>query len=118
MNVIWLKMGWLTAGLLLVAGCNTRESLQSSFRDAPWETRTQVEEAWRLDQGNDYMNAAEHYGAVLNAGLTSQQRHSVQAAVYELFTRMRKAAHQGDLGAKQTLEMIDANKKAGSSTGN
>ena len=113
MNVIWLKIGCLAAGCLLLAGCDARESLKGSFKSAPFSTRQQIEEAIRLDRANSYMPAAQYYDMVLHGELTSQQRTSIQTAIDNLFTRMCKAAAQGDSEAKQTLEAIEANRRAG-----
>jgi hypothetical protein len=109
---IWLWLSCLTAGCLLLAGCNSRESLKSSFRDAPLNMREQVEEAIRLDRANNYMHAAEHYDVVLRGELTSQQRLTVQASIDQLFSRMSKAAAQGNSEAMQTLKLIEAGQKA------
>jgi len=114
MNGIWFKIGCLTASCLLLTGCNARESLKSSFQDAPFNTRQQLEEAIRLDQANNYMRAAEQYDVVLHGKLTWQQKESVQAAINKLFSRMTKAAAHGDPEAVQTLKTIEANQKAGS----
>jgi hypothetical protein len=59
------------------------------------------------------MRAAEHYDAVLRYGLTSQQTRTINAAIDNLFSRMCKATAGGDPEAKQTLETIEANRKAG-----
>ena len=112
MNGIWLKISCLTAGCLLLTGCNGGDSLESSFRDAPSYTREQIGEAIRLDRANNYMRAAQHYDTVLRSGLTSQQRSSVEAAISKLFDRMCKAAAQGDREAKQTLESIESSQQA------
>lgn len=112
MNGFWHKIGSLTAAGLLLAGCNARDALKSSFRDAPFSTRAQIEEALRLDEANQYMHAAEHYDAVLHCELTSQQQRSVQSAINQLFSRMTKAAAHGDPDAVQTLKTIEANQKA------
>jgi len=114
MNGIWFEIGCLTASCLLLTGCNARESLKSSFQDAPFNTRQQLEEAIRLDQANNYMRAAEQYDVVLHGKLTWQQKESVQAAINKLFSRMTKAAAHGDPEAVQTLKTIEANQKAGS----
>jgi len=112
MNGIWFKISCLTAGCLLLSGCNGGESLENSFRNASFSTREQVEEAVRLDRANNYLRAAQHYDTVLRSSLTSQQRSSVEAAISKLFDRMCKAAAQGDREAKQTLESIEGNQQA------
>ena len=112
MNGIWLKIGCLAASGLLLAGCHTRAPLESSFQDAPLDTRGQVQEAARLDRANRYLSAAAHYDAVLHCELTPQQAASIRAAIADLYTRMCKAAADGDLEAKQTLAAIEANRKA------
>jgi hypothetical protein len=113
MNGIWLEIGCLTASGLLLAGCNAHAPLESSFQGASFDTRGQVQEAVRLDRANSYLRAAERYDAVLHRELTPQQRASIQTAIAELYTRMCKAADDGDLEAKQTLATIEANRKAG-----
>jgi PBP1b-binding outer membrane lipoprotein LpoB len=113
MNEFWLNIGCVTAGCLLLTGCNTGETLESSFRDAPANTREQVQEAVRLDKANSYMRAAEHYDVVLRQGLTSQQTRTIHAAIDSLFSRMCKNAAGGEIEAKQTLQTIEANRKSG-----
>ena len=114
MNRIWPKIGCLVTGCLLLAGCDARESLDRSFRDAPLNVRDQVEEAIRLDQADSYMSAAERYDAVLHGGeLTSQQESSLQAAIGQLYSRMCEAAARGDIEARQTMETIQANRRTG-----
>jgi hypothetical protein len=112
MNGIWLKINCLTAGCLLLTGCNGSDSLERSFRDAPSCAREQIDEAIRLDRANDYMRAAQHYDTALHSGLTSQQKSSVEAAIDKLYARMCKAAARGDREAKQTLESIEASQQA------
>jgi hypothetical protein len=112
MNRIWLKLGSLTAGCLLLAGCNAREAMRKSFQGAPFSTRVQLEEAIRLDQANSYMRAAEQYDAVLHTQLTLPQQESVQTAINTLYSRMTKAAARGEPEAVQTLKTIEASQKA------
>ena len=113
MNEFWLKIGCVTASCLLLTACNTGETLESSFRDAPANTREQLQEAVRLDKANSYMRAAEHYDAVLRQRLTSQQSRAIYAAIDSLFSRMCKNAARGETEAKQTLKTIEANRRPG-----